>query len=123
MTTDIQTDPSRCWVRIASEDQGTGEYRFSRTLIGDAWALEPFAPQPQADEFSLAITVKRIRDTPTLHPSGASAGMRLDREQGLALWTALGQWLTAPRPGTAGPGAVPCSCGFRQGPHFEGDHK
>ncbi len=83
MSTKIQTDPKRCWVRI---DKPDNDGRWTRTLIGDAWAREPFGEAGLADEFSLTVAIRRP-------VTGTSMGMRLTREEGTALRDALNQWL------------------------------
>jgi hypothetical protein len=83
MSTKIQTDPRRCWVRIDIPVSGV---RWTCTLIGAAWAREPFGEPGLADEFSLTVGIRRP-------VTGASVGMRLTREEGIALRDALNQWL------------------------------
>lgn len=91
----IQRDPTRCWVRIDSEDQA-GAATYQRTLIGDAWRLEPYGSGTEADEFSLTIKVETLLDRviSSFPERPVSTGMRLDRESGTALRDALNEWLS-----------------------------
>lgn len=88
----IQRDSNRCWVRIDHLDNAGG-IRYQRTLIGDAWALEPFGdPRDVDNEFSLTVTVNSGEpDDRPIH-----AGLRLGVPAGRALYAALGEWLNHP---------------------------
>jgi hypothetical protein len=84
----IQRDPTRCWVRIDTQDKAGGN-TYYRTLIGDAWNREPFSGGGTlADEFSLTMGFTTTGDR-----TYCRSGMRLTVEEGTALRDALNEWL------------------------------